>query len=141
MIDFVQVASSEWVLGVEIQNFDNIYNVQLGGDLAKYCCCDDGNKFSDNIMAFKSMYNCISECQTYFVVSLLDCPNDMTCPPIEIFNFSYNRPLDLSSLVFTLPFGQSTSNNQVSIKYYATIKENKLFMKVKYNSRSHMSVF
>ena len=43
---FVQVASSDWVLSVEIQHFDNFFNAQLSGELTQYCCCDDGYKCS-----------------------------------------------------------------------------------------------
>ena len=38
---FVQVASSEWFLAVQIQDFENPYNAEIRM-VDKYCCCDDG---------------------------------------------------------------------------------------------------
>ena len=37
----VQVASSEWVLAVQIKHFENPYNVKIRNDLN--CCCDSSS--------------------------------------------------------------------------------------------------
>ena len=44
---FVQVASSEWVLGVQIQHFENLCNVEIKD--GKYCCCDKDELCANNI--------------------------------------------------------------------------------------------
>ena len=44
---FVQVAKSEQLLGVQLQNFDNMFNAEIRDD--KYCCCDQESTCADNI--------------------------------------------------------------------------------------------
>ena len=36
---FLQVVNSEWVLGVHVQHFQNLYNAEFR-DSRCYCCCD-----------------------------------------------------------------------------------------------------
>ena len=118
MIAFVQVARSECVLGVQIQDFENVLNAHLikqGND--QYCCCDEGNKCSENITFLKSMFDCTRDCQTYFMVYVQDCKKEATCTTIKTLDFPHNSPFALASLVFLIPLGQSTSNNEVSIKH------------------------
>ena len=126
MITFAQVTSSKLMLGVEIQDFENVFNAHLRQGYDQYCCCDGGNKCRKNITALNSMFNCTLECETYFVVYLQDCTNETTCTKIKIFNFPENSPSDLTSLVFQIPFGQSTPDNQVWINFYLSSKESKL---------------
>ena len=108
-IMFAQVASSDWMLGVQIQNFENYLNAERKG--TEYCCCDEVDTCNKTIKALDSTYNCTSECQTYFVVSLLSCTNG--CAPTKTFNFSDNSASDLSLLVFQIPSEQSSQIHQV----------------------------
>ena len=92
----------------------------------QYCCCDDGNTCSDNITALNSTHSCItSECETYIVVHLIKCPNNMSCTTIMKVNISDDISSALSSLVFQIPFDQSTVNDKVRTNQLIT-KENKL---------------
>ena len=104
-----QVASGDWMLGVQIQNFENYLNAERNG--TGYCCCDEVDACSETIKAFNSKHNCTSECQIYFVVHLLTCTNG--CAPMKTFNFSDNSASDLSLLVFQIPSEQSEEINHV----------------------------
>ena len=114
MIAFVQVASSEWVLGAQVHSFKNFYNAEKVG--SNYCCCGAPSFCKDTIMSLNS--TCEPECNTYFVVDLWDCTSALSCNTIKTFNFSGDNGSHsaLSSLVFQIPFGSSTEDNQVRIK-------------------------
>ena len=103
------MASSDWMLGVQIQNFENYPNAERKG--SQYCCCDAVHTCNETIKALNSTYNCTSECQIYFVVHLLNCI--IGCTPIKTFNFSENSVSDLSLLVFQIPSEQSAQKYQV----------------------------
>ena len=114
IIAFMQVASSEWVLGLQVFSFENFYNAEKNG--SKYCCCGAPSTCTETITALHSM--CKQECNTYFAVHLQDCKSGLSCNTIKRFNFSGDNgsPSALSSLVFQIPFGLSTQDDQVRIK-------------------------
>ena len=95
MIVFVQVASSEWFLAVQIKKILNLYNAEIRENY--YCCCDIIDCAGSDINAVNHMgcsyYN--TNCQPYYVlhVNLQGCPfTDTTC--------SVSQPTD-NSVVHT----------------------------------------
>ena len=108
----LQVVSSDWMLGVQILNFESYINAERNND-SQYCCCDVADNCSDTLMNFTSTFTCTSECQTYLVVHLVRCPDSIRCSFIKTFNFLGYSPFDLSSLVFQIPFGATTQKSQV----------------------------
>ena len=121
VVAFVQVASSEWVLGVQIQNFTNFFNAELRENM--YCCCDIPDTCDSNITEFTSTYVkiCTTECNTYFVANLLDYENATSYSTIDTFSWTGISLAHVSSLVFQVPIGSSTPN-QVSTSNHKNIQ-------------------
>ena len=113
LFEFVQLASSEWVLGVQIRDFMSSINAGIRNN--QYCCCDMKDTCSGCVQALNSAYMCSKLCNPYFEAHLLDRTNPMSCTKV-------NLPLDslpmISSLVFQISSEQSAPDNQVSIKNY-----------------------
>ena len=66
---FMQIASTEWFLGVQIQNFENLYNAEIIFD--GYCCCDLIAKCAINIADLQGM--CLTQsCEPYFLLHIKD---------------------------------------------------------------------
>ena len=86
VIVFVQVASSEWFLVVQIQDFENPYNFEIRKK--KYCCCGDHDTTcvdpGTDIIAANSSLKCTKQttCQPYYAlrVDFQGCSDDETCP-------------------------------------------------------------
>ena len=95
------MASSEWMLGVEIKEFDNPYNAEMRDN--QYCCCDIPNTCRSDITALKHFANwrCTSSCKTYFVLSLQDCSSKQCT-----INQTFNDIPGLSLVIFQISFGQ-----------------------------------
>ena len=76
----VQMASSEWVLGLQIQHFANLYNAEIRGD--QYCCCDMQSTAAvpcvDNLPDLQSS-DCTAECEPYFEIYFIVCFTNETC--------------------------------------------------------------
>ena len=92
MIVFVQEASSEWFLAVQIQDYENMYNTEIKNN--EYCCCDNPEGPCGNgISAIKST-PCNSQltCQPYYVlrVNFQGCPSTdpMMCSVSELTDTS-----------------------------------------------------
>ena len=86
MIVFVQVASSEWFLVVQIQDFENMYNDDIRNN--EYCCCDNTVIPCGNDINAVDTTSCNSQqtCQPYYVlhVNFQGCPSTtMMCPVPE----------------------------------------------------------
>ena len=81
LLVFVQVASSEWVLGVEIQHFENLYDAEIRDGV--FCCCDnrDTTLCKENIIEMEVCVHSetIHGCDHYFLVYVRDCPYNSAC--------------------------------------------------------------
>ena len=114
------MANSDWTLGVEIKEFENLHNAEKRGKV--YCCCDDDYCKRD-IMALGN--TCGSSCETYFVVRLQKCTSSTPCSTSKaLFIPEPGSLFGLSSLIFHIPFGQTTQDIQVRaiIPYIKQIK-------------------
>ena len=115
----LQVASSEWMLGVEIKEFENFYNAEKMND--KYCCCDYMYEHIcvDDITVLKSnaMGSCPVPCQAYLVIRVLDCTYTVQCTINKTFNLEPESQFRLSSVIFQIPFVQTPLHTQVSTMY------------------------
>ena len=101
------------MLGVEIKEFENLYNAEKQND--KYCCCDYGYICAKDITVFKSfpMGNCPLPCETYFVVHVQECTSNMQCTINKTFNLDPESQFGLSSVIFQIPFVQPSLDIQV----------------------------
>ena len=83
------MASTEWFLGVRIQNFVNQYNVEIiNGD---YCCCDDNERCGSNLnhLFFCKHPNITQVCETYFVIHMKNCLYGSACSVIKTYHLNY----------------------------------------------------
>ena len=73
------MANSEYVLGVHVQNFQNLYNAEIRNGL--YCCCDisyvDVPCVED--LTDLNVTVCTSECEPYFEMRFEVCFADGAC--------------------------------------------------------------
>ena len=80
----MQLAGGEWVLGVQIQQFENPRDSEIRNGL--YCCCDFDvlcqESLSDLQMCVHTQSN--HRCDNYFVVYARACSYNSTC--------SYTKP-------------------------------------------------
>ena len=111
----MQVASSEWVLGVQIQHFENMHNAEISN--GNYCCCDDPYKECwKNITDLNGMcFNLPYRCQTYFVLYVRECPYSSTCSDTEFYRLNVAHT-SLQHLVLYMPLEESGLSNNVRIK-------------------------
>ena len=74
------MANSEWLLGVSVQHFQNLYNAEIRSS-GKYCCCDisylDVPCVED--LTDLDVTACTSECQPYFEMRFEVCSANGTC--------------------------------------------------------------
>ena len=113
----VQVAYSEWFLGVQIQHFENKYNSEIRD--GKYCCCDNGDvKCGKNITDLQGMCDYSKSaygCEPYFLIHVRDCPyNSNYCSVNKTYQMN-NERTSLDQLVLYVPFRKSELSNQVRI--------------------------
>ena len=102
---FMQLASSEWMLGVGIKEFENLYDAEKTNE--RYCCCDYEYICAQDITLLKSaMGSCPVPCQTYLVVSVQDCTSNVPCTINQTFNLQSENQFSLSSAIFQIPFVQ-----------------------------------
>ena len=78
------MANSEWVLGVHVQHFQNLYNAEIRtGNV--YCCCDisyvDVPCVED--LTDLDVTACMSECEPYLEIRFKVCFADGTCSNME----------------------------------------------------------
>ena len=113
---FVQVASSEWALGVQTQHFENTYNAEMRE--GKYCCCDFGDVMcTENITELNGFCidsNSINPCDSYFLIYIRDYYNS-TCTATKMYRMN-NDSTSLNNLVLYIPLKEIQLSNNVRIK-------------------------
>ena len=113
------------MLGVEIKEFEILYNVEKT-KYNQYCCCDYGYICTFDITVIKSivMDSCPVPCQTYFVVSVQDCTSNVQCTINKTFNLEPESQFGLSSVIFRIPFMQPSLDIQVRtmVVYFSLCK-------------------
>ena len=111
-IAFLQVTNSEWVLGVQIQHFENVYGLEIRN--SHFCCCDDGTDNDDddqndvslcvrNITDLQMCKNstAYNPCDTYFLVYVRDCLYNSTCNYTQTYQLKNDTTL--IQLTLTIP--------------------------------------
>ena len=114
----MQVASTEWVLGVQIQNFTNLYNVEIINGM--YCCCDDNERCgstSSDLLGMCKHASTTQVCETCFLVHIKNCISIGTCSLSKTYQLNY-KPSDLISDhgILSIPFMEMELGEQVSAK-------------------------
>ena len=112
----MQVASTEWFLGVQIQNFENLYNAEMLSSIV-YCCCDVYN-CTLNIADLQGI--CTADvCQPYFLIHIRDTSCNGICSLNKTYQLSYESNSSKSILdhvVLSIPFKEMEMIDDVSKK-------------------------
>ena len=107
------MASSEWLLGVQIKHSENPYNVEIFA--GRYCCCDYHALCDESITDLdgKCLFSAVSFCDTYFLVHVQDSSDNQTCsvPKTERFRFDNSSTLD--QLILHIPLMETGLSNEV----------------------------
>ena len=112
----MKVTSSEWLLGVQIQQFEILYNAEIRQE--KFCCCDfPGSVCYGNITAWKAaVTGCMFQCDVYYKIHIQVCPANAPCTTTTSFDFKGLDPSSISSMVFSIPFDDTESGQYVRTK-------------------------
>ena len=118
MVIFMQVASTEWFLGVQIQDFTNLYNVQIINGM--YCCCDDnetcGSTLNDLLGMCKDPTT-TQICETYFLVHIKSCLFFPTCSLSKTYQLNYRPSSSISDHgILSIPFMEMELGDEVRTK-------------------------
>ena len=110
---FLQMVSTEWFLGVQIQNFENLYNVIIAQGY--YCCCDFF-VCSENITDLQEI--CMNHlCQPYFLIHIRDSSCNGTCSLNKTYQLNYEPSTSiLDHAVLSIPFKEMEWSDHVRIK-------------------------
>ena len=115
---FMQVASTEWYLGVQIQDFINLYNVEIINGM--YCCCDDsetcGSDF-DNLLGKCEDPSTTQVCKTSFLVHIRYCSRFHTCFLSKTYQLNYKSSTSMFNYgILSIPFMKMELSYEVKTK-------------------------
>ena len=111
---FMQIASTEWFLGVKIQNFENLYNAKIATD-GQYCCCDYLG-CRENIADLQGKCT-TGSCQPYYLIHIRDSSCDGTCSLDKTYQLSNESTSSiLDHAVLSIPFKEMEWSDHVRIK-------------------------
>ena len=120
----MQVASTEWFLGVHIQHFENPYNVEIiNGD---YCCCHDNKTCSSNLVDL--LASCTNQrtaqpCETYFLVHIRDCVVSSECFLSKTYQLNYTSSASIIDHdILSIPLMEMELSDYVRTKFSYLIK-------------------
>ena len=112
------MASSEWVLGVQIKHFKNLYNVETKSGL--YCCCDNADVPCSENITHEDGKCCDSDpthfCEPYFLIHVANCPHSQACSVPKTNQFQVADSSALDQLILYIPLMEMELSNEVRIK-------------------------
>ena len=123
------MASSEGVLGVQIQHFENIHNAEIRNDM--YCCCDTPDRVTpcgESTDAVKAA-TCAPKCDPYYVVHFQACPSIEACYVAKTFNITIDLSSEISSFLFQIPFNQSELETYNQVRIWNCLMNNTIYIK------------
>ena len=115
----MQVASTEWFLGVQIQDFVNLYNVEIINET--YCCCYDNQiclSDSNSLLTLCKDSSTTPPCETYFLVHVRDhCLNSGACLVSRIYQLNYQSSDSMfDNGILSIPFKEMELGDGVKAK-------------------------
>ena len=131
MVYFIQVASTKWFLGVQIQHFENPYNVEIiNGD---YCCCHDNAICSGNLIDLfaKCTDQCTAQpCETYFLVYIRDCVVNSECFISKTYQLNYTSSASvIDHGILSIPLMEMELSDHVRTNFSYLMKLSAKFRK------------
>ena len=121
---FMELASTEWFLGVQIQHFENLYNVEIINGY--YCCCHDNKICSSNLMDL--LASCTDQrtaqpCETYFLVHIRDCVVNSECFLSKSYQMNYTSSASIIDHgILYIPLMEMELSDHVKTKFSYLIK-------------------
>ena len=112
----MQVTSSEWLLGIQIQQFENLYNAEIKQE--QFCCCDiSTSDCNGNMTLLKdAIINCSFQCQVYYKIHIQVCPVNAICTTNTSVDFKGLDSSMISSMVFSIPIDDTELGQYVRTK-------------------------
>ena len=127
---FMQVANTEWFLGVQIQHFENQYNAEMINGI--YCCCHDNKICSSNLIGlFASCTNLgtAEPCETYFLVHIRDCVVNSECFLSETYQLNYTSSASIIDHgILSIPLMEMELSDHVRTKFSCLTKLSTKFL-------------
>ena len=118
MSDFFQVASTEWFLGVQIQDFENLYNAEIIN--GNYCCCDDNEicaSTTNDLLVICKNPSTTQVCETYLLVHIRNCISIGTCSLSKTYLLNYTSSSSISDHgILSIPFMEMKLGDEVRTK-------------------------
>ena len=116
----MQVSSIEWILGVQIQRFDNMYNVEMTND--RYCCCDNlRGPCEDRVIDLRERCNDADVCQPYFLVRFKRCSDSSTCLDVESYQLRNHTDLPLDQIGLYIPIDVESGENVKNLSHFVAL--------------------
>ena len=105
----------EWFLGVEIQDFTNLYNVEIIN--SNYCCCDDNETCGSDLDELFISCKCpdvTQVCETYFLVHIRNCSSIITCSLSKTYQLNYTSSASIFDHgIVSIPFMEMKLGDKV----------------------------
>ena len=121
---FMQVASTKWFLGVQIQDFINLYNVEIINGM--YCCCDANEKcgrIQNELLGMCKNASTTQICETCFLVQFRNCISVGTCSVIKTYQLNYKPSASIFDHgILSIPFLEMELGDKVRTKICYLLK-------------------
>ena len=111
------MANSEWVLCVQVEHFENLYNAEIRND--EYCCCDVSYLVVPCVQVVTdiNVAECTSECEPYLEIRFEVCFANRSCSNIKCETAVIDNSLAtcISPLHVQLHSEESTIDNVTNV--------------------------
>ena len=104
----VQVASTQWILIVELQQFHNLYNAEMKSE--KVCCCDSSELC---VLQAADLQGCEGYCDIWLSADVSHCTQPYPC---SFSTWVYYDTSLMDNLKDKFIFGLSSFPDRVSVK-------------------------
>ena len=118
LVCFMQFSSTEWFLGVQIQNFVNLYNAEIINGM--YCCCDDNETCGSapyELIGMCKDPTTTQICETYFLVNIRNCLSLNKCSRSKTYQLNYTSSASMFDHgILFIPFMEMELGDEVRTK-------------------------
>ena len=101
------MASSEWMLGLEIQQIHSTNKSEITED--KQCCCDEHFCLEN----FDYANDCEDVCDIYYTIHFPRCQNSDWCNTTASIELRLSDPSIIGSVLLQIPLEESKLTDQV----------------------------
>ena len=134
------MANTEWFLGVQIQNFTNLYNVEIIN--GRYCCCDDNEtcgSTANDLLAMCKHASTTQVCETWFLVYTRKCLSG-TCSFGKTYQLNYKSSSSIFDHgILSIPLMEMELGDKVRTKISCLLELREKFSNFAFNINSLVS--